>query len=126
LPLIIAARAAVCGAHHRGLGALNPCGRVYDPFVTLGWITGWTERIGLGSSIVLVPLHHRMQLAKEIATLQERSGERFTLGVGMVVVPRCDIGAAPVAAAGRSGWRQLRARYPAGARAGRRDACRGP
>jgi probable F420-dependent oxidoreductase len=44
---------------------------------------GWTERIGLGTSIVLVPLHHPMHLAKEVATLQELSGGRFTLGVGM-------------------------------------------
>ena len=46
-------------------------------------IAGWTERIGLGTSIVLVPLHHPMHLAKEVATLQELSGGRFTLGVGM-------------------------------------------
>jgi probable F420-dependent oxidoreductase len=58
-------------------------GRVYDPLVTLGWIAGWTERIGLGSSIVLVPLHNPMHLAKQVATLQELSGGRFTLGVGM-------------------------------------------
>ena len=44
---------------------------------------GWTERIGLGTSIVLVPLHNPMHLAKEVATLQELSGGRFTLGVGM-------------------------------------------
>jgi probable F420-dependent oxidoreductase len=52
-------------------------------FVTFGWIAGRTERIGLGTSIVLVPLHNPMHLAKEVATLQELSGGRFTLGVGM-------------------------------------------
>jgi alkanesulfonate monooxygenase SsuD/methylene tetrahydromethanopterin reductase-like flavin-dependent oxidoreductase (luciferase family) len=61
----------------------TPYGRAYDPLVTLGWIAGWTERIGLGTSIVLVPLHNPMHLAKEVATLQELSGGRFTLGVGM-------------------------------------------
>jgi probable F420-dependent oxidoreductase len=66
-----------------GPEAVNPYGRVYAPLVTLGWIAGWTERIGLGTSIVLVPLHHPMHLAKEVATLQELSGGRFTLGVGM-------------------------------------------
>jgi alkanesulfonate monooxygenase SsuD/methylene tetrahydromethanopterin reductase-like flavin-dependent oxidoreductase (luciferase family) len=83
LPLIIAARAAVCGALIVGPEAVDPYGRVYDPLVTLGWIAGWTERIGLGTSIVLVPLHNPMHLAKEVATLQELSGGRFTLGVGM-------------------------------------------
>jgi probable F420-dependent oxidoreductase len=66
-----------------GPEAVDPYGRVYDPLVTLGWIAGWTDRIGLGTSIVLVPLHNPMHLAKEAATLQELSGGRFTLGVGM-------------------------------------------
>jgi probable F420-dependent oxidoreductase len=66
-----------------GSEAADPYGRVYDPLVTLGWIAAWTKRIGLGTSIVLVPLHNPMHLAKEVATLQELSGGRFTLGVGM-------------------------------------------
>jgi probable F420-dependent oxidoreductase len=66
-----------------GPEAVNPYGRVLDPLITLGWIAGWSERIGLGTSIVLVPLHHPIHLAKEVATLQEISGGRFRLGVGM-------------------------------------------
>jgi probable F420-dependent oxidoreductase len=66
-----------------GPAAVDPYGRVYDPLVTLGWIAGWTERIGLGTSIVLAPLHNPMHLAKQVATLQELSGGRFTLGLGM-------------------------------------------
>jgi probable F420-dependent oxidoreductase len=66
-----------------GPDAVDPYGRVYDSLVTLGWIAGWTERVGLGTSIVLVPLHNAIHLAKEVATLQELSGGRFTLGVGM-------------------------------------------
>jgi probable F420-dependent oxidoreductase len=57
--------------------------RVYDPLVTLGWIAGWTDRIGLGTSIVIVPLHNPFHLAKEVATIQELSGGRVTLGVGV-------------------------------------------
>jgi probable F420-dependent oxidoreductase len=66
-----------------GPEAADPFGRVYDPLVTLGWIAGWTERIGLGTSIVLIPLHNPMHLATQVATLQELSGGRFTLGVGI-------------------------------------------
>jgi probable F420-dependent oxidoreductase len=66
-----------------GPEAYDPYGRVYDSLVTLGWIAGWTERVGLGTSIVLVPLHNPMHLAKEVATVQELSGGRFRLGVGM-------------------------------------------
>ena len=66
-----------------GPEGVDPYGRVYDPLVTLGWIAGWTERVGLGTSIVLVPLHNPMHLAKEVSTVQELSGGRVTLGVGM-------------------------------------------
>ena len=66
-----------------GPEAVEPYGRVLDPLVTLGWIAGFTERVGLGTSIVLVPLHHPIRLAKETATLQDVSGGRFRLGVGI-------------------------------------------
>ena len=66
-----------------GPEGVGPYGRVYDPLVTLGWIAGFTKRIGLGTSIVLVPLHHPIHLAKEAATLQDLSGGRLHLGVGM-------------------------------------------
>ncbi|MGH3133710.1 MAG: TIGR03619 family F420-dependent LLM class oxidoreductase [Gaiellaceae bacterium] len=66
-----------------GPEGVDPYGRVYDPLVTLAWIAGFTERVGLGTSIVLAPLHHPIHLAKEAATLQELSGGRVRLGVGM-------------------------------------------
>jgi probable F420-dependent oxidoreductase len=66
-----------------GPEGIDPYGRVYDPLVTLGWIAGWTDRIGLGTSILLVALHNPMHLAKEVATLQELSGGRFRLGIGV-------------------------------------------
>jgi len=66
-----------------GPEAVDPYGRVYAPLVTLGWIAGFTERVALGTSIVLAPLHHPIHLAKETATLQELSGGRLRLGVGM-------------------------------------------
>lgn len=66
-----------------GPDAVDPYGRVYDPLVTLGWIAGWTDRVLLGTSIVIVPLHNPFHLAKQVATLQELSGGRAILGVGM-------------------------------------------
>jgi probable F420-dependent oxidoreductase len=66
-----------------GPEAVDPYGRVYAPLVTLGWIAAFTERIDLGTSIVLAPLHHPVHLAKEAATLQELSGGRLKLGLGM-------------------------------------------
>jgi probable F420-dependent oxidoreductase len=66
-----------------GAEAVEPYGRVYAPLVTLAWLAGLTERVALGTSIVLAPLHHPIHLAKETATLQEISGGRLILGVGM-------------------------------------------
>jgi probable F420-dependent oxidoreductase len=66
-----------------GPEGVDPYGRVYAPLVTLGWIAGYTERVSLGTSIVLAPLHHPIHLAKETATLQELSGGRVRLGLGM-------------------------------------------
>jgi probable F420-dependent oxidoreductase len=66
-----------------GPEAVDPYGHVYEPLVTLGWIAGWTERIGLGTSIVIVPLHNPMHLAKQVATLAELRPGGVTLGVGM-------------------------------------------
>jgi probable F420-dependent oxidoreductase len=63
--------------------AAAPYRRVYDALVTLGWIAGWTDRVGLGTSIVILPLHNPFQLAKQAATLQELSNGRLTLGVGV-------------------------------------------
>jgi probable F420-dependent oxidoreductase len=66
-----------------GPEAVDPYGHVLDPLVTLGWIAGFTDRVALGTSIVLVPLRHPIHLAKEIATLQLLSGGRLSVGVGM-------------------------------------------
>jgi alkanesulfonate monooxygenase SsuD/methylene tetrahydromethanopterin reductase-like flavin-dependent oxidoreductase (luciferase family) len=66
-----------------GPDAVDPYGRVYDSLVTLGWIAGWTKRIELGTSVVILPLHNPFHLAKQVATLQELAGRRVTLGVGM-------------------------------------------
>jgi probable F420-dependent oxidoreductase len=66
-----------------GPDGVDPYGRVYAPLVTLGWIAGYTERIGLGTSILLLPLHHPIHLAKELATLQHLSGRPVTVGIGL-------------------------------------------
>jgi probable F420-dependent oxidoreductase len=66
-----------------GPEGVDPYGRVYAPLVTLGWIAGYTERIGLGTSILLLPLHHPIHLAKELATLQQLSGRTVIAGIGI-------------------------------------------
>ena len=53
-------------------------GRVYAPLMTLAWLAAITERVALGTSIVIVPLHHPVHLAKEAATA--RAGDRLARG----------------------------------------------
>jgi probable F420-dependent oxidoreductase len=53
-----------------------------DPIVALTYAAAATSRIRLGTSILVMPTRHPVILAKEIATLQALSGERFILGAG--------------------------------------------
>jgi probable F420-dependent oxidoreductase len=52
-----------------------------DPFVTLALAAGVTERVGLGTAALVLPLRHPVLLAKEIASLQALSRGRFIFGV---------------------------------------------
>ena len=55
----------------------------YDPVVTLSWVAAVTERIRLGTSVLVLPMRHPLPLAKELATLQALSGGRLILGAGV-------------------------------------------
>jgi probable F420-dependent oxidoreductase len=57
-------------------------GRYLDPLTALAWLAGATERIGLGTAVLVVPYRPALPTAKAIATLQELSGGRLSLGVG--------------------------------------------
>ncbi|GGY29322.1 MULTISPECIES: LLM class F420-dependent oxidoreductase [Streptomyces] len=57
-------------------------GRTLDPFVALGQASAVTEDLRLGTGITLVAQHDPIDLAKQIATLDQLSGGRFTLGLG--------------------------------------------
>jgi len=53
-----------------------------EPLMTLAHVAAVTSRIRLGTSILVLPTHHPVVLAKEISTLQHLSGGRFIYGVG--------------------------------------------
>jgi probable F420-dependent oxidoreductase len=52
-----------------------------DPLITLTYAAGVTERVGLGTAALILPLRHPVLLAKEIATLDFLSQGRFILGI---------------------------------------------
>ncbi len=58
-------------------------GRYLEPLATLAFLAGITERVGLGVGVLIVPYRPALLIAKWIATIQELSGERLILGVGV-------------------------------------------
>ncbi len=54
----------------------------FDPLVTLAYIAGSTNRIELGTSVIILPYRNPVVLAKMVSTLDTLSGGRVILGVG--------------------------------------------
>jgi probable F420-dependent oxidoreductase len=58
-------------------------GRYLDPLGTLAFLAGATGRVGLGTSVLVVPYRPPLPTAKWVATVQELSSGRLRLGVGV-------------------------------------------
>lgn len=58
-------------------------GRYLDPLTTLAYLAAITKRIGIGTGILNLPYRPPLPTAKAIATVQELSGGRLLLGVGI-------------------------------------------
>jgi probable F420-dependent oxidoreductase len=58
-------------------------GRYLDVLATLAFLAGATERIRLGVSVLVLPYRPPVLTAKQVATIQELSGQRMILGVGV-------------------------------------------
>lgn len=58
-------------------------GRYLDPLATLAWLAGQTESIRLGTGVLVLPYRRPLATAKSVATVQELSGGRLLLGVGV-------------------------------------------
>jgi probable F420-dependent oxidoreductase len=55
----------------------------YDPVVTLSYAAAVTERVRLGTTVLVLPMRHPLPLAKELASLHNLSNGRLILGAGV-------------------------------------------
>ena len=59
-----------------------PQERMLDPAVALAWVAAHTERLRLGTGIIILPQRNPLVLAKELASVDVVSGGRLTFGLG--------------------------------------------
>jgi alkanesulfonate monooxygenase SsuD/methylene tetrahydromethanopterin reductase-like flavin-dependent oxidoreductase (luciferase family) len=55
----------------------------YEPFTTLSWLAGVTQRVRLGTTVLVVPYRHPLLVARMAANLDALSGGRLVLGAGI-------------------------------------------
>ncbi len=58
-------------------------GRYLDALACLAFLSAATERIGLGTGVLVLPYRRPLSIAKWVATIQELSNNRMRLGVGI-------------------------------------------
>ena len=60
-----------------------PSSYLFEPLLTLAWAASATERIGLGTSVLVVPQHNPLWLANALASLDALSAGRLTIAIGV-------------------------------------------
>ena len=70
------------GEHHQDKDGFLP-----SPLIVAAAVAAQTTTLNLGTSVILLPLHHPVKLAEEAITLDIVSRGRFILGVGLGYQP---------------------------------------
>lgn len=66
------------GEHHQDKDGFLP-----SPLIVASAVAGATKTLNLGTSVILLPLHHPVHLAEDVVTLDVVSRGRIVLGVGI-------------------------------------------
>src|SRR5438093_13513999 len=83
------------GEHHQDRDGFLP-----SPLIVATAVAARTKTLRVGTSVILLPLHHPVHLAEDVITLDLVSKERLVLGGGIGYQP-ADFRAFPVPMSGR-------------------------
>src|SRR3989449_5279234 len=70
------------GEHHQDRDGFLP-----SPLIVAAAVAARTQRLRVGTSVILLPLHHPVRVAEDAITLDLVSRARFVLGVGIGYQP---------------------------------------
>lgn len=57
--------------------------RYWEPFTVLSYLAALTSKLTLGTSVVIAPMHNPIELAKQVAEVDQLSAGRFVFGIGV-------------------------------------------
>ena len=63
--------------------AADEYGTIFEAVTTLAYLAGRTAGVRLGASVIVVPMRNAVVLAKELATIDNLSGGRLIVGIGV-------------------------------------------
>ncbi len=58
-----------------------PSAYVFEPLAVMAWVAASTRRVGIGTTVLVLPMRNPVFVAKSIATIDQLSGGRVILGV---------------------------------------------
>lgn len=64
-------------------GVDYPPAFLFEPLMTLAWAGAATRRVGLGTSVLVLPQYAPVTLANQLASLDQLAGGRLILGAGI-------------------------------------------